>query len=74
MTPELPALAGRYIYGDSCASDIRSFAFDLQTQQSSGDAALGLNIGGVTSFGRGLDGQIYVVGNGSVFRLEPSPP
>jgi glucose/arabinose dehydrogenase len=72
--PGLPTLAGRYIYGDNCASDIRSFAFDLQTQQISGDAALGLSISGVTSFGRGLNGQIYVVGNGSVYRLEPSPP
>ena len=36
--PGLPTLVGRYIYGDYCASPLRSFALD----DPAGDAAVGL--------------------------------
>lgn len=72
--PDLPLLAGRYLYADYFTGDVRSMELDIANQQAIGDASLGLTLNNLTSFGRGLDGQIYVVGNGSVYRLEPSLP
>jgi glucose/arabinose dehydrogenase len=68
---DLSSLAGRYIYGDRCTQEIRTFQFDAAAQTVSGDAALGVTLAGLTSFGQGRRGQIYVAGGGQVFRLEP---
>ena len=68
---DLPLLNGRYLYGDLCTGNIRSFAFDAAAQTATGDAPLGLTLPSLRSFGRGKGGQIYVAGNGQVYRLEP---
>jgi glucose/arabinose dehydrogenase len=73
--PDLPDLANRYIYADAFAGDIRSFDPDVDANLAEDDQSLGLPaMGFIASFGRGLTGQIYVVGDGAVFRLEPPPP
>ena len=68
----VPALAGRYLYGDFCTGRITSVAVTNGTATTSGD--LGLAVPELTSFGvDGLD-RIYVMSlSGEVFRLDPKP-
>jgi glucose/arabinose dehydrogenase len=71
----LPALAGRYIYGDEAGAlgtQLRTAV--LQPGGAVGDAALpGVSVGGVSSFGQDACGHIYVASlGGSVSRLEPT--
>jgi len=69
--PKLPALRGRYLYGDFCEGDIHSFLPDVPSQTAAGDASTGLVLPGLTSFGRGVDGQLYAAQvSGQVSRLE----
>ena len=77
--PSLPALSGRYLYGDFCTGDLRSFAANLTTQKAADDRSTGLNLTdySLTSFGRGVNGQLYIAQSGSVdsvSRLEPNTP
>jgi glucose/arabinose dehydrogenase len=69
--PQLPTLEGRYLYGDFCTGVLRSFTPDIAAQTAADDAPLGLTISGLTGFGRGLDGQVYIIGGNEVLRLEP---
>ena len=69
--PELPTLAGRYIYGDHCTGEIRSFVPHVKAQNAVDDSPVGLTISGLVSFGSGVHRQIYVVGHSTVYRLEP---
>ncbi len=64
----VPALQGRYIYGDFCSGRI------FLARRSGGtwrpDQQLDLQPGNITSFGQDVDGEVYVVTNeGSVFRF-----
>ncbi|MDA0184097.1 PQQ-dependent sugar dehydrogenase [Solirubrobacter phytolaccae] len=69
--PGLPTLNGRYIYGDYCATGLRSV--DLGNPRS--DAALGLSVQGLSSFGEDACGRIFVVSlNGPVWRLVDGAP
>ena len=71
--PELTELAGRYLYGDFCTGQLRSFRPDLSTGQALGDAPVGVVAPQLSSFGEGVGGQIYVVMlSGPVYRLEPA--
>ena len=64
--PGLPTLVGRYIYGDFCAAPLRSFALD----NPAGDAAVGLSVQSLSSFGEDACGRVLVVSlNGPVYRL-----
>ncbi len=81
--PGIPELAGRYVYGDYCAGEIRSFdpADSFATDRSEGlQPAPGLS-----SFGEDSCGRLYVANlSGSVSRLiggsgptdcsQPEPP
>ncbi|HEX6589184.1 MAG TPA: PQQ-dependent sugar dehydrogenase [Longimicrobiales bacterium] len=66
----IPEIRGHYFYADWCGGWIRSFRID-----ETGDAAshrtwdVG-SIGRVTSFGLDAAGELYVVGEGAVYRLE----
>jgi glucose/arabinose dehydrogenase len=76
----VPELAGRYVYGDNCASAIRSVTLPAARD----DAATGLTIDGLTSFGEDSCGHVYATsGGGPVYRIdgdsfkacgEPPPP
>ena len=63
-------IRGHYFYADWCGGWIRSFRID-----ETGDAAshrtwdVG-SVGRVTSFGVDAQGELYVVGEGAVYRLE----
>jgi glucose/arabinose dehydrogenase len=66
--PDVPALAGRYVYSDFCSGKIRSFK--LQGTKAVDDKATGLEAQSPTSFGIDNAGHIYVTTlNGEVFRI-----
>ena len=63
--PNLPAFAGRYIYGDACTGEIRSFMPNLgHVPPVLNDQPTGLVLPGLTSFGLGPDRQIYAAQSG----------
>ncbi|HET8976429.1 MAG TPA: PQQ-dependent sugar dehydrogenase [Solirubrobacterales bacterium] len=70
--PELPALAGRYLYGDYCAGELRSFRPVVTGSDVSarGDRGLGLEVSALSSFAEDEQGRIYATSlDGPVFRL-----
>ncbi len=70
----LPSLAGRYVYADSqnaLGGELRTII--LAPGGATGDAPLGINFGGVVSFGQDACGHIYAASiSGPVRRLEPT--
>jgi glucose/arabinose dehydrogenase len=65
----LRSLYGRYVYGDYCAGELRSFSAEPGAAASD-DRPLGLAVDGLSSFGSGSDGTIYVTSlAGPVYRL-----
>ena len=68
--PALPQLNGRYVYGDYCEGELRTFKPAIK--QAEDDRPLGLEVSGLDSFGEDNDGHVYVVSiNGPVYRLLP---
>jgi glucose/arabinose dehydrogenase len=67
--PELPALAGRYVYGDFCLGQIRSAT--LRPGGARNDRSLGLTrVENLSSFGEDASGRVYVTSlEGPVYRL-----
>jgi hypothetical protein len=60
-------LFGRYLYGDLCTGDLRSFA---PAAPSATDRGEGIQVGSLNSFGQDSCGRLYAVsGNGPVYRL-----
>lgn len=67
--PDLPKYKGRYIYGDLCTGDVRTFRIKRRAR---GDRSTGITLNGLTSFGKGWGGQIYMAQiGGAVSRLDP---
>jgi glucose/arabinose dehydrogenase len=58
--PTLPELNGRYVYGDNNAPEIRSVTLPGATD----DAATGLTVSGLTSFGEDGCGHVYTTAGG----------
>ena len=78
--PGLGDVSGRYVYGDLCVGEIRSFS---PTSPSSTDRYEGVKVDGLNSFGEDSCGRLYAVsGEGPVYRLasaeagscSPTPP
>ena len=68
--PELPALAGRYVYGDLCEPSLRSAK--LGRRRARGDRETGLKVPQLVSFGEDARGRVYVASlDGPVYRLAP---
>jgi glucose/arabinose dehydrogenase len=66
--PALPGLAGRYLYGDFCGGQLRSFR--MSGGRAVDDRSLGLSVPNLSSFGEDARGRIYVTSlNGPVYRL-----
>jgi glucose/arabinose dehydrogenase len=64
----LPALAGRYLYGDLCSGKLWSARFDGTALE--GARPLGRTVASLVSFGEDARGRIYTVSfRGDVFRL-----
>ncbi len=67
--PGLPTLAGRYLYGDYCAGELRSFTAETG-QEASDDRPLGISVESLSSFGQDSAGHLYAVSlSGPVYRL-----
>jgi hypothetical protein len=65
--PGMGAVAGRYVYGDLCEGDIRSFS---PASPFSSDRLEGPHVSDLNSFGEDACGRLYAVsGNGPVYRL-----
>jgi glucose/arabinose dehydrogenase len=60
--PQLPELAGQYLYGDYCNPALR--AVTLTGSGAQNDHAIGLNASFITSFGEDACARVYVVTNG----------
>jgi len=70
--PELRSLFGRYLYGDFCAGELRSFTADA-SDDASDDRDLGVSVPSLSSFGEDARGHIYATSlDGPVYRLAPS--
>lgn len=64
----LPALYGRYVYGDLCKPGIRSVT--LSPGHATGDHDIGLSVRDMSSFGEDALGRIYAVSlDGPVYRI-----
>jgi len=69
--PSLPSLDGRYLYGDFCSGDLRSFPA-TPGHRARDDRPLGLNVPSLSSFGEDDAGHIYATSlAGPVYRLAP---
>jgi hypothetical protein len=65
----IPALNGRYVYGDYCEKPL--FSVVLRTPDAQGDRRVGLDVPSLTSFGQDACGRVYAVsGDGPVYRLQ----
>jgi len=63
----IPALYGKYLYGDYCASGVKGFAIDDPQQTQLIVAA---SPGGITTFGQANNGEILVgTANGELYRI-----
>ena len=70
--PELSSLYGRYLYGDYCEGQLRSFTAE-PGEQATDDRELGLEVPQLSSFGEDAAGRVYVVSlEGPVYRLLPA--
>ena len=66
--PALPALAGRYVYGDYCAGRIRSLR--VRRGRATGDRGQNLRVDQLSSFGEDARGRVYATSlTGPVYRL-----
>jgi glucose/arabinose dehydrogenase len=66
----LRSLYGRYLYGDYCAGQLRSFV--PSGEGARGDRLLGVEVPLLTSFGEDSAGRIYATSQeGPVYRLDP---
>jgi Glucose / Sorbosone dehydrogenase len=66
----VPRLLNRYVYGDLCTGQVRSFVGDVANQTANGDRYSGVTLFRIHSFGLGVNQQIYVAdGRGRVWRL-----
>jgi glucose/arabinose dehydrogenase len=66
----LPALFGRYVYGDYCAGELRSLKPAVPDARD--DRSLDLNVPSLSSFGKDNERHIYAVSlDGPVYRLVP---
>ncbi len=68
----LPTLYGRYLYGDLCVGELRSFT-PRPGKPATDDVGLGPEVDRLASFGEGADGTVYAVSiAGPVYELTPA--
>ena len=76
----IPDLTGTYFFADYCSAQIFSFRYenggvhDLRERTAELAPGGGLSISGISSFGRDIDGEIYLcdIGGGEVFKVVPA--
>ena len=65
----LRSLRGRYLFGDFCDGELRSFV--ARTRKARGSRRLGLRVPSLSSFGLGRGGKLYATSlEGPVYRLK----
>ena len=65
----IPELAGRYFYSDYCGGFLKSFVAAGAGVLEQTDWAIG-KVGGIVSFGRDADGELYLVGaGGGIYKI-----
>ncbi|HVV60277.1 MAG TPA: PQQ-dependent sugar dehydrogenase [Pseudolabrys sp.] len=70
--PLLQNLKGRYIYGDLCTGQLRSFLPNVPAQKAQGDAPIGITATNLTGFGVGPRNRLYITQQtGEVSRIAP---
>jgi hypothetical protein len=72
----MPGYHGTYFYGDYCTGMIRSFRLvnGQALDQRDWTAALGRDIGSISSFGVDANGEVHIVDHaGAVYRVDPAP-
>ncbi len=65
-------LTGRYVYGDFCSGQIWTLSADGAPGTPVEITAQTGVLNGLRSFGRDLNGEIYVIGGGAIFRFAPA--
>ena len=70
--PDLPTLYGRYLWGDLCLGELRSFTPE-PGKPATDDVALGKTVESLDSFGTDNADNVYAVSiSGPVYRLDPA--
>ncbi len=65
----LPSLYGRYLYGDYCSGQLRSFPA-VPGRRARDDRPVGLHVASLSSFGEDDAGHVYATSlEGAVYRL-----
>ncbi len=73
--PDLPALSGRYLYGDLCEGKIRSMLPHPIGQKATGLRFTGITAVNLSSFGRGPNNRLYITQtSGELSRIAPPAP
>jgi glucose/arabinose dehydrogenase len=68
----LPTLYGRYLYGDYCEGQLRSFTA-RPDREATDDRPLGPTVPALSSFGEDASGRVYITSlEGPVYRLVPA--
>jgi glucose/arabinose dehydrogenase len=72
----IPALRGRYLYGDLCTRRVRSFVWNGSAAVSEVELSAALasetTLGTIASFGEDVNGELYIADlGGTVYRIEP---
>ena len=68
--PELPRLAGRYVYGDFCKGQLRAATLRAGRAHERPRAAAARRCPNLSSFGEDARGRVYVVSlAGPVYRI-----
>ena len=71
--PELRRLYGRYLYGDYCQGELRSFTAEPGEKAARRHASWASRSRGSSSFGEDVDGHVYATSiEGPVYRLDPA--
>ena len=66
---KVPALRGRYVYADFCSGTVWSMRAGPNPGDVRRETRLGARLSNVTSFGESLNGDVYVIAGGSLYRF-----
>jgi glucose/arabinose dehydrogenase len=67
---KVPALRGRYVYGDFCTGKVWTMRAGPRPGGARDDTdRLGVRLGGLKSFGESRDGTLYVIANSALYRF-----
>jgi glucose/arabinose dehydrogenase len=70
--PRLGSIYGRYLYGDFCEGELRSFTAE-PGGEADDDRELGVQVASLSSFGEDASGRLYATSlDGPVYRLDPA--